>query len=224
MPTARHPKTALPAPAGRPTMLRLTTVATLLGALALSAAAQTAYAGTDPGVIPARRITGPATVTPASLPALARVAVPTDAGIYLVLLSRTPGQPWVVERTVVNLGQVATRDVDNFLVELDQRHLLYRRMLKEFVGRSTVAATDDQCAAWVSLSDGWHMDKVFVVEKLITFGGHEVAVQSEQATELRGIPDLVGLKRRVARFDQVSFFKVVAGVVVQGLYQVIFVR
>ena len=64
----------------------------------LSAAAQTAYAGTDPGVIPARRITGPATVTPASLPALARVAVPTDAGIYLVLLSRTPGQQWVVER------------------------------------------------------------------------------------------------------------------------------
>lgn len=64
----------------------------------LSAAAQTAYAGTDPAVIPARRITGPATVTPASLPALARVAVPTDAGIYLVLLSRTPGQQWVVER------------------------------------------------------------------------------------------------------------------------------
>lgn len=41
MPTARHPKTALPVPAGRPTMLRLTTLAALLGTLALGAAAQT---------------------------------------------------------------------------------------------------------------------------------------------------------------------------------------
>lgn len=64
----------------------------------LSAAAQTAYAGTDPAVILARRLTGPAVLTPASLPALARVAVPTDAGSYLLLLSRSPGQPWVVER------------------------------------------------------------------------------------------------------------------------------
>ena len=66
----------------------------------LSGAAQAAYAGTDPAVIPARAVTGPASLTPASLPALARVAVPTDAGIYLVLLRRSPGQPWTVERIV----------------------------------------------------------------------------------------------------------------------------
>lgn len=64
----------------------------------LSASAQNDYVGTDPARVPARRITGPARLTPASLPALARVAVPTDAGIYLVLLSRTPGQPWTVQR------------------------------------------------------------------------------------------------------------------------------
>lgn len=64
----------------------------------LSAGAQAAYTGTDPSQVPARRITGPASLTPASLPALARVAVPTDAGIYLVLLTRTPGQQWSVER------------------------------------------------------------------------------------------------------------------------------
>jgi len=64
----------------------------------LSAAAQSDYTGTDPSQILAARITGPATLTPASLPALARVAVPTDAGIYLVLLARSPGQGWTVER------------------------------------------------------------------------------------------------------------------------------
>lgn len=64
----------------------------------LSAAARKDYAGTDPATIGAERLTGPATVTPASLPALARVAVPTNTGSYLLLLSRQPGQQWVVER------------------------------------------------------------------------------------------------------------------------------
>ena len=64
----------------------------------LSAAARKDYAGTDPATIGAGRLTGPATVTPASLPALARVAVPTDTGSYLLLLSPHPGQQWAVER------------------------------------------------------------------------------------------------------------------------------
>lgn len=64
----------------------------------LSAAAQAVYAGTDPRQVLARRITGPASLTPACLPAVARVAVPTDAGIYLLLLIRSAGQPWAVER------------------------------------------------------------------------------------------------------------------------------
>ncbi len=64
----------------------------------LSAAAQADYTGTDPSQVLASRITGPVRLTPASLPALARVAVPTDAGIYLVLLARSTGQGWTVER------------------------------------------------------------------------------------------------------------------------------
>ena len=64
----------------------------------LSAAARADYTGTYPSQVLASRVTGPATLTPASLPALARVAVPTDAGIYLVLLSRSPGHAWTVER------------------------------------------------------------------------------------------------------------------------------
>lgn len=65
----------------------------------LSADARRDYAGTDPATIAAARLTGPATVPPASLPALARVAVPTNTGSYLLLLTPS-GQRWVVERIV----------------------------------------------------------------------------------------------------------------------------
>ncbi len=64
----------------------------------LSANARRDYAGTDPATIGAARLTGPATVTPASLPALARVTVPTTTGGYLLLLTPSGGQRWVVER------------------------------------------------------------------------------------------------------------------------------
>ena len=66
----------------------------------LSETAQTAYAGTDPRRIPVESITGPARLTPASLAALARVAIPTEDGIYLLLLSRTSDQRWAVERII----------------------------------------------------------------------------------------------------------------------------
>ncbi len=66
----------------------------------LSADARRDYAGTDPATIGAARLAGPATVTPASLSALARVAVPTTTGSYLLLLSPSGGQRWVVERIV----------------------------------------------------------------------------------------------------------------------------
>lgn len=66
----------------------------------LSADARRDYAGTDPATIAAARLTGPATVTPASLRSLARVAVPTNNGSYLLLLSPSGGQRWVVERIV----------------------------------------------------------------------------------------------------------------------------
>ena len=46
-------------------------------------------------------VTGPATLAPSSLPAVARVSVPTDVGAYLVVLSRTPDSPiWQVERFI----------------------------------------------------------------------------------------------------------------------------
>ena len=72
-----------------------TTVAPLL-----SPVAQQAYADTDPANIPGRQVEGPPAVALGSGSAhLARVVVPTDAGDYEVLLSRTGATAsWLVER------------------------------------------------------------------------------------------------------------------------------
>lgn len=65
----------------------------------LSPAAAAAYAGTDPANVPAQAVTGAARLTDDSSTYLAPVAVPTDVGAYLVLLSREGGgSPWLVER------------------------------------------------------------------------------------------------------------------------------
>ncbi len=66
----------------------------------LSPAAQAAYVGTDPAEIPVTGVSGePHVVDDVSSPYLATVAVPTDSGVYAVLLSRTgAGAPWLIER------------------------------------------------------------------------------------------------------------------------------
>ncbi len=67
----------------------------------LTADAQAAYAGTDPARIPTVAVTGPARLTPASSPSLARVTIPTSAGSYLLLLTRgTYRREWLVTRIV----------------------------------------------------------------------------------------------------------------------------
>ena len=67
----------------------------------LSADAQAAYAGTDPRAITVTGVTGPARLTPASSPSLARVAIPTRNGSYLLLLTRTVHRrDWLVARIV----------------------------------------------------------------------------------------------------------------------------
>lgn len=66
----------------------------------LSPVAAQAYQGTDPATVSAHKVTGVAYSTwDTGTPYLARVAVPTDAGDYVVLLSRAgQGQRWLVER------------------------------------------------------------------------------------------------------------------------------
>jgi hypothetical protein len=64
-----------------------------------SVTAQQDYQGTDPATIPARQVTGRPGVVATDSTRLARVHVPTDAGMYLVVLSRSPADPtWRVER------------------------------------------------------------------------------------------------------------------------------
>lgn len=65
----------------------------------LSPTAQQAYVGTDPAEVPGSTVLGSAVVLDAGSAYLARVRVPTDAGDYEVLLSRTESNtPWLVER------------------------------------------------------------------------------------------------------------------------------
>lgn len=65
----------------------------------LSPTAQQAYVGTDPAEVPGSTVLEVPTVLDAGSAYLARVLVPTDAGEYEVLLSRTESDaPWLVER------------------------------------------------------------------------------------------------------------------------------
>ncbi|MFC7329183.1 hypothetical protein [Marinactinospora rubrisoli] len=65
----------------------------------LSAQAQLEIQGTDPANIAADEVTGDGELTDDSSAYLAWVEVPTDAGTYQVLLSRTAQDaPWLVER------------------------------------------------------------------------------------------------------------------------------
>ena len=65
----------------------------------LSPTAQQAYVGTDPAEVPGSTVLGSPVLLDAGSAYLARVLVPTDAGDYEVLLSRTEaGAPWLVER------------------------------------------------------------------------------------------------------------------------------
>lgn len=65
----------------------------------LSAQAQLDYAYTDPANVPARAVTGDATLVDDTSAYVGRVTVPTDVGAYTVVLSRRDGAaPWLVER------------------------------------------------------------------------------------------------------------------------------
>ena len=65
----------------------------------MSARAAQDYRYVDPANVPATRVTGAVKLLPQETPTVARVRVPTDAGVYLLVLSRTAAEPrWVVER------------------------------------------------------------------------------------------------------------------------------
>lgn len=68
--------------------------------------AMTAYRYVDPKNVPPTKLTGPATLTPASVALVARVSVPTDAGVYLVIMSRADQDPtWRADRIMPPEGR-----------------------------------------------------------------------------------------------------------------------
>ena len=74
------------------------------------------------------------------------------------------------------------------------------------LGRSAVTAADDQRVPRRRMRDRGDMDEILVIEELVLLGSHEMAVQPEQAAELRRIVDFDDLvarlkcsKRRVDR-------------------------
>ena len=67
----------------------------------LSGRAIPAYQTVDPVNVPVTRVTGEASLPDWDTPRIARVGVPTDAGVYLVVCSRNEADPvWRVERFV----------------------------------------------------------------------------------------------------------------------------
>lgn len=69
----------------------------------LSAPARRAYGTVNAVNVPATRVTGMGTLVDTESPYLAGVDVPTDAGVYRVLLSRgSAGGPWLVERLTLS--------------------------------------------------------------------------------------------------------------------------
>lgn len=65
----------------------------------LSQEGATAYEGTLPSNIPVTAVTGDATVLEGATDVIVLVAVPTDAGPYIVTLTRSDAlQPWLAER------------------------------------------------------------------------------------------------------------------------------
>ena len=67
----------------------------------LSAQASLAYATVDPASIEVQQVTGAAYLAEWVTPEVARVSVPTDVGVYLVVVSRSDADPvWRIERFI----------------------------------------------------------------------------------------------------------------------------
>ena len=102
----------------------------------------------------------------------------------------------IVERAAMHGAKVLARDVDHGSVDLDERHRLDRRMLEQLLGRSAVAAADDQRALGLRMRKRCQMNEVLVIEELVAFGRHEMAVEAEQLAERHAVVDLDRLIRR----------------------------
>ena len=70
-------------------------------------------------------------------------------------------------------------------------------MLQQLLGRSAVAAADDQRALGPRMRERGQVHEVLVIEELVVLGRHEVAVEAEQLAERHAVVDLDRLELRM---------------------------
>ena len=107
----------------------------------------------------------------------------------------------VVERAAVHALQMLARDVDDRQIDLAKRHRLDRRVLEQLLGRTAVAATDDQRALRRRMRQRGHVDEVLVIEELVLLARHELAVEAEQLAERHAVVHLDRLVRRAEALE-----------------------
>src|SRR5436190_12224908 len=102
----------------------------------------------------------------------------------------------VVEASPMDVAEMLARDIDDRRIDLRERHRLHRRMLEQLFGTAAVASADDQRASRVRMRQRSHVNEVLVIEELVLFGRHEMAVETKQLAEGLAVVDFDVLERR----------------------------
>lgn len=92
-------------------------------------------------------------------------------------------QTRIVERAAMHHVKIGASELDHFLVELHQHHLLHRAVLEEFLGRTAVAAADDERRTRPRMREPRHMDEILVIDEFIGLARHRAAIKAEHAPE-----------------------------------------
>ena len=111
-------------------------------------------------------------------------------------------QPRIVKGTAVDGRQPFTRHLHHIGIKLGQHHALHVGVLEQLLGRSAIAAANDQRRTRASEGHRGQMDHRLVVEELVPFRGHEAAVDAHGAAEQRRVQDLDVLHGRAALRQQ----------------------
>ena len=98
-------------------------------------------------------------------------------------------QPGIRQRSTMDLCKVLARNVEHRKIDLDQGYRLYRLILEQLLGRTAVAAANDQRGLGRGMGDRRDVDQVLMIEKLVLFGRHQMSVETKQLAERFGVVD-----------------------------------
>ncbi len=99
------------------------------------------------------------------------------------------------------LRQVFAADLDDELVDLDEVDMADAGIAHELAHGTAVAATDDEYVAYVRVDAERHVGDHLVVDELVFFREHHVAVEREEAAEFLGVEDIDALEFTAARVE-----------------------